>query len=308
VTTNAQSHAPIAIFAYDRLDHFERMFGALRACRGFTESPVIIFLDGARSDKDAPRVEAVRSFARNINLPNITLVEREQNMGLKASICAGVSEICAKYGQVIVLEDDLILSPVALEYFNKGLEHYKDYKRVWSIVGYQYDTPALRNLDRALILPFAHCWGWATWERAWIQFDVDASIRDKDLKSKVFRTAFDVYGVQNFSDMLELSLAKKINSWFIRWNYKVFSEQGVSVFPPVTYVTNIGMSSGGTHASSLNPYSLLVNPAPPSETMVKFPEHLFVDYWAIDNIRRAWDVKIQRLIAFLGKIKRLLKG
>ncbi len=299
---------PIAVFAYDRLDHFEKMFTALTACNGFSNSPVTIFLDGAKSESDAPRVEEVREFARTLNLPNVTFVERENNMGLKASIYDGVGALCKKYGRVIVLEDDLIVSPCILDYFNAGLEKYKDESRIWSIVGYQYDVPQLRSLDRALILPFAHCWGWATWDRAWEQFDINAPVSRADLGSRAFKRFFDVDGIRDYTAMMGLALDGKINSWFIRWYYKVFSEHGVCVFPPVTYVANIGMGSGGTHSSGLSPYAALVKPAALNEDLIKFPEYFAIDYWAIDAIRGSWDARVQKMISFLGKVKRRVKG
>ena len=302
------TYAPIAIFAYDRLDDFEKMFSALKLCSGFDKSPITIFLDGPKDEAAKPRVEKVRQCARAIDLANVSLVEREANMGLKASIYDGVSKICKEHGRVIVLEDDLVVSPCVLEYFNQGLEKYKEEKRVWSIVGYQYDAPGLRGYDKALVLPFAHCWGWATWDRAWEQFDINAKIYERDLKSRAFRKFFDLDGVQTFADMLGLAKQGKINSWFIRWYYKVFNEGGVSIFPPVSYVENVGLKGGGTHSSYLNPYRLLMSPSELSKALVHFPEELDVDYWAIDKIRVSKDARVQKMIAVLGKIKRIIKG
>lgn len=302
----ADSFAPIAVFAYNRLDHFEKMFAALRCCRGFDKSAVTIFLDGAKSEKDAPQVDKVRAFAKLLNLPNVRIVERPTNMGLKASIFDGVGRLCKEYGRVIVLEDDLIVAPCILEYFNSALDKYKDETRIWSVVGYQYDVPKLRNRDTALILPFAHCWGWATWDRAWSQFDISAPINNQTLKSRAFQRFFDATGVRDFTDMLGLAVQEKINSWFILWYYKIFTERGACIFPPVTYVSNIGMEAGGTHASALSPYAKLVHPLPPQDYLASLPDGFQIDYDAVDKIRGSWDARVQHMISFLGKIKRTI--
>ena len=39
-------------------------------------------------------------------------------MGLANSIIAGVTELCNRYGRVIVVEDDLVVSPYFLKYMD----------------------------------------------------------------------------------------------------------------------------------------------------------------------------------------------
>lgn len=296
--------APIAIFAYDRVEHFKKMFKSLQECKLFHESDVTIFLDGPKSNTDRLRVDEMQLFAKKINLSNINLEIRNKNIGLKQSIHEGVSLLCNKHGKVIVLEDDLILSPCILEYFNTALENYKNDSRAWSIAGYQYNVPFLHNINRALVLPFAHCWGWATWKRAWEKFDIAEEIDEKNLKSSTFRHLFDANGLRDFTDMLELAVEGKINSWFIRWYYKIFTEGGVCIFPPKSYVKNIGIGAGGTHGTALSPYRFLTKSFLPSENLITMPENLSVDYWAVDKIASSWDAKLQKYISKLGNIKR----
>jgi hypothetical protein len=298
--------APLAIFAYNRKDNLERMFASLQACEGFANSPIFIFVDGPKTLADAPKVEAVREYAKALRVPNLELVIRDTNIGLKESIYSGVSHVCQKYGRVIVLEDDLVLSPVTLTYFNAALEKYADAPRVWSISGYQYNVPILKNTSRALVLPFAHPWGWATWARAWSKFNLAAKVDERDLSSPSFACAFDVFGIADFRNMLVLALQGLVNSWFIRWYYTIFSAGGVSIFPPHSYVTNTGIRGGGTHASRLNPYRFLTRPSETSATLCTFPDELKVDFWAIDEIRRSWDARVQNFIIRLGRVKRML--
>jgi hypothetical protein len=68
----------------------------------------------------------------------VQLVERERNFGLARSIIDGVSQVLGSHGRVIVVEDDLLLSPHFLRYMNDGLALYADNERVASIHGYRY--------------------------------------------------------------------------------------------------------------------------------------------------------------------------
>ena len=52
---------------------------------------------------------------------SVTRVHRAENMGLARSIVQGVTETLRTHDRVIVLEDDLELSPHFLRYMNDGV-------------------------------------------------------------------------------------------------------------------------------------------------------------------------------------------
>lgn len=300
------SSLPLAIFAYNRPESLKRLLGSLQACDGFDEAQVTIFIDGPRSPADQDAVAATRQVAESLARPDWVIKADTANKGLRRSISLGVTDVCNRFGRAIVLEDDLVLSPVGLRYFQAGLDRYENDPRVWSICGYMYESPELATRDANFFLPMGHPWGWATWQRAWTQFD---AMEDPSapIQSKSFRTQFDVFGLRDFTDMLEMAMAKKIDSWFIRWNYKIFQQGGLSLFPPKSLVANHGLD-GGTHGSALNPYKLLgPKPSPLPIKSAAMPEEIAADFVAIDEIRRSWDARLQKAISNAGRIKRALK-
>jgi hypothetical protein len=299
--------APIAVFAYNRPDKLEALMKSLQACHGFVNSQVTVFVDGPKRDEDRVAVEAVQASIQRLTLPNVSWSFQAVNQGLRRSIFAGVTDIVRKYGRVIVLEDDLVLSPVALIYFNEALHHYTDAERVWSIVGYSYDAPALRNASDAVALPFAHPWGWATWARAWDRFDLDERPDDRSLNTRSFKAAFDMDGLYPFTAQLKNSIEGRVNSWFIHWYYTVFRHRGNSIFPPRRLVDNYGISSG-SHGGRLNPHEKLVKRPPLLDTVPKFCDPDKVDYVALDLLRRSRELRVQRFIAKAGSAKRVIKS
>ena len=301
------TNAPVAIFVYRRPAHLRAMLDTLVRCEGFSETPIFVFSDGAKGDHDRADVLAVRELLGGLGWRNLELILSPENRGLKRSICEGVSAIVSRYGQIIVLEDDLHLSPVALSYFNAALSKYATASRVWSIAGYMFDVPQLRQRETAFFLPFAYPWGWATWDRAWNQFDADEKLPHEVLSTNSFRHAFSVNGLSNYANMLKMARDGYIDSWYIRWYYKVFMEGGVSLFPPVTLVQNRGVSGGsGTHAGTLNPYALLVHPRSPSETLPRLPEKVVVDFAAMDVIPFSWEASVLRFNHSAGSMRRRL--
>jgi hypothetical protein len=77
--------------------------------------------------------------------------------GLAGSIIDGVSQVLGSHGRVVVVEDDLLLSPHFLSYMNDGLALYADDERVASIHGYRY--PGTEPLPETFFLRGADCWG-----------------------------------------------------------------------------------------------------------------------------------------------------
>lgn len=299
----------LAIFAFTRPASLSRLLDSLSACPEFGSAAVNIFIDGPRSAAEAETVAQTIAVARQAARADWRIVVAETNRGLRRSIHAGVSDVCERFGHAIVLEDDLILSPAALTYFSEALVRYADDARVWSICGYTYKHPDLTRDNRAFFLPFAHPWGWATWQRAWRQFEFEQpSLPAETLNSASFRRFFDVNGLSNASDLLDLAQQGLVDSWFIRWHQKIFSQGGVSLFPSRPYVVNAGVGKGGTHASRLNPYKLLLGTqVPDNDTVGRWPDRVEIDFPALDLMRRGRDATVQRVLARLGHIKRLLK-
>ena len=133
------SYAPVAMFVYNRADHFKETYEALAKCEEAKYTDLIVFSDGAKNEKSAEGVEAVRSFANEIKNKNdfktVKVVESPQNKGLAKSIIEGVTKVLNEYGKIIVLEDDCVCSPYFLGYMNKCLDGYENNKKIGAVSG-----------------------------------------------------------------------------------------------------------------------------------------------------------------------------
>ena len=150
--------SPIAIFLYNRPKSAMRLFDCLFESPLFRQSTVYVFIDGPKDNTDIKNVDLVKKSVLNIDHPDLRLHLAEHNKGLKASIMDGVTLVCEKHDSVIVLEDDLELSPFALEYFNGALMKYFSISSIYSVSGY-LPGPGLHDVvSRAIVLPYAHSW------------------------------------------------------------------------------------------------------------------------------------------------------
>lgn len=241
------SLAPIAVFAYRRARSLARTLDDLQACPEFDQSPVYVFSDGPRNETARRDVKAVRAMLARRRTPNMTVIEAPENRGLARSIIAGVQRLTQEYGRVIVIEDDLRLSPLTLAWFNRALDRYEVDDRVMQISAHVHTVPALQQADLAFFLPFTTTWGWATWRRAWDRFDPTAAGWNELKTNPELSRRFDLDGAYPYSRMMAGQMEADLDSWGIRFYWSVFKENGLVLFPPVSFIKNHGVDLKATH-------------------------------------------------------------
>lgn len=243
--------APVVVFAYRRPDHLRNTLTSLMRCDGFGQSPVIVYCDGPRDADETDAVMATRELARTMLGEHAEYRFSEVNLGLSRSVIAGVSDVVERFGRAIVVEDDLELSPAFLTFMNQALDRCANDENVFQVSGYMFDVPELKGTHSALFLPFTVSWGWATWKRAWDQFDPLATDWEALRTDKSLRRRFNLDGTYDYATMLVRQMAGMRDSWAVRWYWSVFKANGLVLFPPVSLVRNTGFDGSGTHGRGL---------------------------------------------------------
>jgi hypothetical protein len=259
----APLYAPIALFVYNRADHARRTLASLLANQEASGSELYIFSDAPRNPGAAAGVAEVRAAMREVEgFASVQLVEREKNLGLAASIVDGVGRLCRERGRVIVLEDDLELSPYFLRYMNDALSLYAAEPKVASIHGYVY--PVQGDLPDTFFMRGADCWGWATWGRAWQAYEPDAQLLLRQLRERNLVEDFDFGGKAGYVRMLEDFIAGRNDSWAVRWHAAAYLKEMFTLYPGQSLVRNLGHDGSGTHSGTANPFDsgLARNPVP----------------------------------------------
>lgn len=245
MTTN-----PIAIFTYNRPNHTDRLLDSLARNARLEACNLFIFCDGPRKPDHIAGVEASRRVVRQwAGRLGAQVIERAENLGLARSIAGGVSDLCAQYGRVIVLEDDMVLSPDFLNYMLQGLDRYQDDPAVYQISGHMFPV-AHPARPATFFLPLTTTLGWATWDRAWQVFSWEPPGVLDHLGDADFRRLFDLDGCYPYSAMLEQRLAGLNDSWAILWWYTVFTLGGLVLYPRVSLVQNLGFDGTGVHSGT----------------------------------------------------------
>ena len=243
--------APLALFAYNRPTHTERVVASLLKNRLASETELFVYSDGPRRPEDAPLVDRVRKILHSITgFKSVQIIEQGRNLGLANSVISGVSEVVQRYGKVIVVEDDLLLSPNFLTFMNTVLDFYSPFEKVYSVTGFSYPAGAIhipKDYSYDVYLSYrCMSWGWATWIDRWQTVDWKVTSFEPFLRDRKSQKLFN-QGGEDLSDMLKLQMIGKIDSWAIRWCYAHFQNQAFCLYPVRSLVSNLGFDRSGTH-------------------------------------------------------------
>lgn len=238
--------APIVLFTYNRLHHTVKTVEALSKNYLASESDLIIFSDGPKSELDATKVAEVRTFLKQIHgFKSVSIIEQSQNKGLASSIIDGVTEVVNKFGRIIVIEDDVLSSPYFLSYMNKSLNFFLNNKKIISIGSWNYFHQSEKDSEYFLLrLPDSIAW--ATWSDRWCLFEKDTHKLKENIDDLNLKNYFNLDGAYDYYQMLNDQINAKISSWCIRWTAVACINQMLTVYPAQSMTKHIGFD-GGTH-------------------------------------------------------------
>lgn len=254
--------APVVIFAYDRPVHLQRTINALKGNIGANEAEVFIFVDTSDAPERQDNIQKVQEYLIELKkeqgFKNICVEYAQSHRGLANSVIYGVSKVIEEYGQVIVIEDDLITSIDFLDYMNKALEYYKNEKDIWSISGYSFPMKSLHTYPHDIFYSYRACsWGWATWKDRWETVDWNVGQYSEFIKDKYWQKRFN-QGGSDMTFMLKKQMDGEQDSWAIRWCFEQSNQGKYTIYPCISKVENIGCDGSGTHSGISHEYDVKI--------------------------------------------------
>lgn len=297
---------PLALFTYNRPQYARLALGTLARCTRIDECQIYIYCDGAKTTEQATAVEQsrviVRAWAEKFGA---VVIERNENLGLARSIVTAVTELCERFGRVIVLEDDLQVSPDFVDYMLQALDRYADESQVYQISGYMFRVGHPAQPD-AFFAPMTTSWGWATWDRAWRIFDWNATGAVEQLADAQIRRRFNLDDSIAYDVMLQQRLAGQNSSWAILWWWAVFRAGGLVLHPRKSLVWTGGFDDSGTHnraASEVPQDTLKLFAGRRLSPSITLPAKVISDEAAFDRIK-SFRRKLQRPPRTVGALAR----
>jgi hypothetical protein len=256
--------APIALITYRRPQHLERTLAALKANPEARHTTLYVFSDAPKDASAAEGVEQVRCLLAGVDgFAAVHRVFRGEHFGLAPNVTQGVQDVLVRHESVIVVEDDIVVSPFFLRFMNDALCCYRDEPRVGSVSGYCYPLPF--TAPETFFIRGADCWSWATWRDRWQYYNPDGRTLLAQLRRLNLTSAFDFDGAMGFTRMLEDQIAGRNSSWAVRWQASCFLRDLLVLYPARSLARNIGNDGSGTHSTSTSTddvFDVTLSPAP----------------------------------------------
>lgn len=247
---------PVVLLVFNRPDVTARVFEAVRRAR---PAKLVVVADGPRTSKagETERCRATRAVTEAVDWDcEVVRDYAEENLGCMWRVSSGLDRAFSLVEEAIVLEDDCVPHPTFFGYCEELLDRYRDDARVMAVAGTNFQFGRRRGPYDYYFSRYNHCWGWASWRRAWSQFDV--SMRTwPELREGGW--LLDILGDRRAADywrrIFDAVTEDRINSWAYRWTFACWRESGLTCLPAVNLVSNIGFSDEATHTRGRDRYA-----------------------------------------------------
>ncbi len=284
---------PVAMIVFNRPELTRRTFESVRRAQ---PKKLCIISDGPRADRsgEASLVAQSRAIAENCDWPcEIDRFYSDTNLGCGRRVSSGITEVFAKHERAIIIEDDCLVNDSFFQYCSELLEYYADDERVMAISGDNFHNGQRFGEASYFFSKYPHCWGWATWRRAWARYATALpswpQYRDtQDMAAMCSSIAEQDYWTRTFDRVY----AGQIDTWDFTWVLACWMHNGLTALPNVNLVSNIGFGEGATHCSEASPWAEL-----PTEeiSQIEHPTRVTRSYLA--------DQRTDRVMFSRGKLK-----
>lgn len=245
---------PVLLITFNRPDYTKKMLQALKKAG---VSRLFVFKDGPRPFNNEDYLaskEIERLISNDIDWPcDITSNYMTNNLGCGFGPYSAISWAFQFVDELCILEDDCIPSPSFFRFCRKMLDRYRDDDRVRLISGRQHLENNAELLSKDYIFTqYAITWGWATWKRSWINFDLQLRGIEGFFSKGGFTYEFSSVKESRFFNKRYLECKTDISLLFHIWDYHygLFNRRtgALGIAPSKNLIEYIGVD--GTHPTS----------------------------------------------------------
>lgn len=245
--TSESFTTPVSFFIFNRPQLAVQVFEVIRQLK---PSSLLVVADGPRPNTKGEEelCRDSRYIIDGVNWPCRVLKNySDTNQGCKRRMSTGLDWVFNTVDRAIVLEDDCLPDPSFFPYCAELLERFSDDKRIMQICGTNVDPVPFPRYSYTFS-KYGPVWGWASWRRAWREYDVDMEAWPQVLEEKMFESLWNLPGEAEFRIPLYESVYRgEVDTWDIQWGFAKFLNSGLNVIPSHNLISNIGFGPDATH-------------------------------------------------------------
>ena len=225
----AYRNIPVLILGYNRPFHIKKLINSLRKIK---PKRIYVSLDGSKKNlEDIKKSELVKKQVNKINWDCVIKKNyNSKNLGCRESVSKGIEWFFNNNKFGIILEDDCIPNQSFFDFCHVINQLYKNNKKIFSISGSNFFNGKIK--DDYYFSKYPHCWGWATWSRAWKDYDYNLSFWNKWKKTKSWKLLHTNNIERKYWEKIFDKVKKeKIDSWAYVWTCSVWKKNGLTIIP-----------------------------------------------------------------------------
>jgi hypothetical protein len=211
--------------------------------------------DGPRDNQfDRALCEETRKVAMSVGWEcDVRTLFRDKNLGCGRAVSSAIDWFFKNEEEGIILEEDCVPTTTFFPYCTELLDRYRNDKRIMSVSGNNFQDKSVTRYSY-YFSRYMHCWGWATWRRAWALYDFEMLSWPKYRQADLLQLwgGKDQGFVQYWIDIFDRVASGKIDTWDYQWVFTCWKNNGLTCLPRVNLVTNIGFGAEATHTTDAN--------------------------------------------------------
>lgn len=248
------SKTPILFIVYNRPDLTARVFEKIKEIK-----PEVFYVaaDGPRKTREGEneKCETVRKLILDgVDWPcDLQLKFSDENFGCGKAVSSALIWFFKNVGEGIVLEDDTLPDPSFFSFCTELLAQYRNDESVRMIGGNNFQNGKAWGDGSYYFSEYTHSWGFASWWRAWKDYDFTLS----DMNDSSFEELLE----KRFSNLEEKNYWRNIyknfrsghyDTWDFQFLFKMWEKNGKCIIPNKNLVSNIGFGNNATHTTNIN--------------------------------------------------------
>ncbi|MDO9231855.1 MAG: glycosyltransferase family 2 protein [bacterium] len=236
---------PVLLIAFNRPELTSRVFNQIRRAK---PEKLYFAVDGPRMDRpyDFERCDEVKKLVKQVDWQcEVMTMFSDKNLGCKFGPYSAMKWFFENVEDGIILEDDALPDMSFFYFCEELLLKYKNDDRIASISGNNFQFGRNKTGDSYYFSHFSHTCGWATWRRAWKEYDLEIKNWPKLKSTKWLKSIFKKLPVRLYWTLIFNAVysGRMDSAWDYQWTFMVWTKKYLSIIPSQNLILNIGFGS-----------------------------------------------------------------
>ncbi len=264
---------PVTFIIFKRPETTQRVFEVIRQVK---PPKLFVIADGPRINREgeAEKCEATRAIIEKVDWDcEVIKNYSDINLGCAKRVYSGLDWVFNQTEETIILEDDCIPDASFFRFCEELLEKYRYDTRISTISAQNVQFGHKRTNYSYYFSRYSHCWGWASWRRAWQHYDLSIKLwKEVQAENLLNDILIDRKAVNYWRRIFQSVYENPTGiTWDYQWTFTCWMQGSLSIIPNVNLVSNVGVGADATHFNSNGKFSFINVPTQKMEFPLKHP-------------------------------------